>query len=79
MSSMSAGPKPLGEVGAQAVEDSITDLVEKLISVWGDHGLRAGDEAEFLTEELRYVVDQSYVRVLKNEVSLLHAMKRGGR
>lgn len=71
--------EPLDEFAAYVVEDSLTDLVEKLVTAWGDQGLHAEDEAPLLMEELRQVVAQSDERVRQRNVRLLRSMKRGGR
>lgn len=79
MSSTPMATEPSDEFTAYVVEDSLTDLVEKLITSWEDQGLEAESEAPLLMEELRQVVAQSNQRVQDRSVRLLRKMKRGAR
>lgn len=79
MSSIRLIDEPSDEYAAYIVEDSLTDLVEKLVAAWSDQGMDAEAEAPLLLEELRATVAKSDERVRNRTARMLSQMKRGRR
>lgn len=79
MSSTPLVGEHMDDFAAYYVEDSLTDLVEKLVTAWADQGLDADAEVPKLMDELKAVLVASDERVRQAGLRRISQAKRGSR